>query len=104
MSAKSVNAQELENYHGKEGLVVVDFYAPWCPACQRLEPIMDEVAIESQEARVLKVNVDEHRDLAAKYSIASLPTVIMFKGGEKVDQFIGLQPKEEIHKYITKNA
>lgn len=104
MSAKLINAQELESFNNKEELVVVDFFAPWCPACQRLEPIFDEVATEVNSANVFKVNVDDQRDLAAKHSITSLPTVLFFKGGEQVDKFVGLHEKTQIHDYITKNT
>lgn len=104
MTAKSINAKELESFDNNKELVVVDFFAPWCPACQRLGPVLDEVATESNDANIFKVNVDDNRDLAAKYSISSLPTVLFFKEGKEIDKFVGLHEKDQIHEFIKKNA
>lgn len=74
--------------------VVVDFWAVWCGPCKMLSPTLDQVASEFEgKAKVGKVNVDENQQLAAQYGIMSIPTVMIFKDGKVVEQFIGVQPK-----------
>nr|WP_307774646.1 thioredoxin [uncultured Cetobacterium sp.] len=79
----------------KKGLVLVDFWADWCGPCKMLAPILEELANES-EASICKVNVDESGDLAGDYGIRSIPTMIIFKDGEKIDQIVGLRQKSEL--------
>ena len=81
----------------KEGLVIVDFYADWCGPCKMLSPIL-----ESLDENIIKVNVDEHRELAIKNGIMSIPTVFIYRDGELKDKFIGLKSKTEIEE-ILKN-
>ncbi len=76
--------------------VLVDFGATWCPPCQQLSPIVDELADEyNGKAKVGKVDIDKAQDTAGKYGIMSVPTVLLFKGGEVVDQLVGLYPKSQ---------
>ena len=78
------------------GVVLVDFWAAWCGPCKMIAPILDEVAEEMPDAKITKVNVDEEQELAAKYGIRSIPTLIVFKDGEKVEQMVGVMPKAAI--------
>lgn len=74
--------------------VLVDFWAVWCGPCKMLTPVIDELYGEyNGKAKICKVNVDENQDLAAKYNVMSIPTVIIFKDGKIAEQFIGVQPK-----------
>ena len=76
----------------KSGVVLVDFWAPWCAPCKMQTPILERVASSVGSAAIIaKVNVDEAPELAARYGIRSIPTLILFKDGEIVQQFIGLQ-------------
>lgn len=77
--------------------VLVDFFANWCGHCQKLLPILDEVAAAMDgKICVMKVNVDENRDLSQKYDIKGLPTMILFKDGSELDRLIGFMPKDKI--------
>ena len=89
------NFDELIN----EEKVLVDFYADWCGPCRMLSPIIDEVATE-QNIKVVKVNVDNHEDIAKKYGIMSIPTIILFKNGEEKNKNIGLLSKEDLLEFI----
>ncbi|MDD2968962.1 MAG: thioredoxin [Lachnospiraceae bacterium] len=73
--------------------VLVDFWAAWCGPCKMLSPIIKEIADEVQGVKIGKVNVDEEPDLAMKYKIMSIPTVMVFKDGEVVNKAIGMQTK-----------
>ena len=85
--------------------VVVDFWAEWCGPCKALAPILDEIATElGEKAQVVKVNVDENTDLAQKYGIRGIPTLIFFKDGKVKSTLVGNQPKSEIVKNLNEIA
>ncbi len=82
-----------------EELVLVDFYADWCGSCKALAPILEGL----KDIKVLKVNVDEFGDLAASFGIMSIPTLILFKDGNKLDKKVGLISKSDLNKWIKEN-
>lgn len=83
--------------------VVVDFWAEWCGPCKKLSPILEEVADElAGEVTIAKVNVDEERNLGAMFQIMSIPNVLIFNHGEKVDEFVGLRSKDDIVAQVKK--
>jgi len=78
-----------------EGLVLVDFWAQWCTPCLMLGPTIEELAKDFKgKVKVGKLNVDENQQITQKYGIMSIPTVYLFKGGQIVKQFVGVQPKQ----------
>jgi thioredoxin 1 len=79
-------------------VALVDFWAPWCGPCQRMAPVIDELADEmkGQPVKVGKMNVDENQATPGNYGIMSIPTLIVFKKGQPVEQIVGLQPKEAL--------
>ncbi len=80
-----------------EGKVLVDFYADWCGPCKMMSPIIDEIAKELEESvKVGKVNVDNNQELAIKYDVMSIPTIMVFQNGMLVKTFIGVTDKKEI--------
>jgi len=86
------------------GLVLVDFWAPWCMPCRMLAPTIEEIANEMEgKVKVCKMNVDESIKYPQQYGIMSIPTVMLFKNGQTVETMIGLQPKEEIIKTIQEH-
>jgi thioredoxin 1 len=83
--------------------VLVDFYAPWCGPCQVMAPVIDEIAEElKDQAEVYKVNVDSNSDLANQYQIMSIPTLMVFKEGKIVEQFVGAQGKQKLIEALEK--
>ena len=90
---KVINKAEFEQIT-KEGVVLVDFFATWCGPCKMLGPVIDGLADElSGKAVVGKVNIDDEPDLAAKYGVVTIPTIILFKDGQEVNRLVGVQSK-----------
>lgn len=84
------------------GKVLVDFYADWCGPCQMLAPILEQLAEEQTDVKIVKLNVDEAQSIAGKYRVMSIPTMILFENGEVVDQKVGVLSKEDISTWISK--
>ncbi len=97
MSVKEITAADFDDevLAAKE-TVLVDFFATWCGPCKMMAPVIAEIADENQNAKVVKIDVDEAEDIAARYGIMSIPTMIIFKNGEPAKTFVGLTEKDKI--------
>ena len=79
-----------------ETAVLVDFWAPWCAPCRVVAPVLEEIAAERDDLRVVKLNIDENQQTAAAFEVLSTPTMILFRGGAPVKKVIGAYPKKKI--------
>ena len=75
---------------------ILDFYADWCGPCKMMSPIIDKIAEENGEIKVGKLNIDDAQDIAIKYNVMSIPTIIIFKNGIEIKRFVGVTSKSEI--------
>ena len=100
ISVNNFQAEVINN----DKVTVVDFFADWCGPCRKLSPIMDEIEQElSEKAKFTKINTDNNIELAQKYQISGIPTLLVFKNGELVERMVGLMPKSSIVTNIEKH-
>ena len=83
-----------------EKTVLIDFYADWCGPCKMLSPIIEAVANENEEIKVVKINVDNEQDLAIEYQVMSIPTIVVIKNGKETNRTVGVVDKNQIEKMV----
>ena len=97
MEILKVNSENFEEeVLNSKNTVLVDFYADWCGPCKMLSPVIDQIAEENQDIKVVKVNVDNAQDLAMKYQVMSIPTLVVIKEGKETHRSVGLRDKAKI--------
>lgn len=105
MAVLHTNAASFDKVINQDKPVLVDFWAPWCGPCKMLGPVLEEVEKEvGGSAVVAKVNVDDEQDLAIKFGVSSIPTMIIYKNGQAVDRAVGFMSKEKIVSMIKSHA
>ena len=104
--AKVINSNEFKNQVlDSSDVVMVDFFAEWCGPCKMLAPVLEELSSEmAGRAKILKVDVDKSPDLARKYGISGVPTVMVFRNGAPVDKMVGFQPKQVLKSKLDKHS
>jgi thioredoxin 1 len=97
---KILNNKNFKN-HVKSGIVMVDFWAPWCGPCKMVAPTLNSIAeTESEKVKVAKVNVDKEQQIAQKFKVRSIPTLVMFKNGKEIKRFVGVKSKKFLMKEV----
>ena len=101
MSDVKVTKQNFnEEVVNSDKVVIVDFYADWCGPCKMIGPVVEDLSSENPDIKVVKVNVDDNSDIAAKYQVMSIPTLLVIENGQVINQSVGLISKSEILELI----
>lgn len=100
---RSTSSLEAFQQRIERGCVIVDFYAPWCGPCKRITPIFNELSCKYTNVTFIKVNIDDHKEIAQKYNIRSIPQLLFFKDGNLLETFVGQKSKNDITRALDKH-
>lgn len=104
MAIVNVSDQTFNNEVESEGVVLVDFWAPWCGPCKMIAPILEDLSGDLGDAvKIAKLNVDDNPESASRFGVMSIPTLILFKDGQPVDKIVGLNSKDSLKNLIAKH-
>jgi thioredoxin 1 len=104
MAIVNVSDQSFSTEVEGQGMVLVDFWAPWCGPCKMIAPILEELSTDlGDSVKIAKVNVDENPETASRFGVMSIPTLIFFKDGQPVDKVVGLNSKDALKNMISKH-
>lgn len=103
-NVETVTDDNFKEFTKKDGVVLVDFWAPWCGPCKRVAPMIEELSSEMTDVTFGKLNTDENQDSAGSEGVMSIPTLMIYKDGEKVDQVVGAVPKDQLAATLKKHA
>jgi thioredoxin len=102
MVVKIITSKNFEEFVSQNRIAVIDFHANWCMPCRIVSPRIEELSNEIDNVAFGKINVDENADIAQRFGLVSIPTVVVFKEGKQIDEVVGTQPKDKIRELIEK--
>ena len=102
MAVLHINQQSFSELESSDKKVLIDFYADWCGPCRMLAPVIEELAAEYPQYAIAKINVDNEPELASRFGVFSIPTLVVLQNGQVVDQAVGAQPKARILAMLEK--
>lgn len=99
-----VNSNSIEALLARPGIILVDFWAPWCGPCVAIGPILDALASKMPQICIAKINVDDEGDLAARYQVRSIPTLLLFRDGQLISTKIGALTASQLEAWLAENG
>lgn len=99
---KQINDENFYKEIDNEGINLIDFWAPWCGPCKMLAPVLEELESELENINFMKINIDENHEIAAKHGIMSIPTLLIMKNNEVIEELTGFRSKEDLKEILKK--